>query len=152
MRAQKPRMEISKGNPTKIMAEKGHLSGVRAGNALSVRGMLRWERGTEALIPIGDSLRWPGRHVTAGRNLELPDQAVPYPALVSPQRPRETPEPDGANMLGADLRRPRRRLSTGPGLGWAEPEPLDPGVPLLHRPTTLPLLIPPRISITKADR
>lgn len=76
----------------------------------------------------------------------------PYPALVSPQRPRETPEPGRANMLGADLRRPRRRLSTGPGLGWAEPEPLDPGVPLPHRPTTLPLLIPPRISITKADR
>ncbi|EQB77667.1 cAMP-specific 3,5-cyclic phosphodiesterase 4A isoform 2 [Camelus ferus] len=55
-------------------------------------------------------------------------------------------------MLGADLRRPRRRLSTGPGLGWAEPEPLDLRVPLPPRPTTLPLLIPPRISITKADR
>ncbi|XP_055400518.1 3',5'-cyclic-AMP phosphodiesterase 4A isoform X3 [Bubalus kerabau] len=67
------------------------------------------------------------------------------------ERPRETPEPGRANMLGADLRRPRRRLSTGPGLGWAEPEPLDPGVPLPPRPTTLPLLIPPRISITKAD-
>uniref|UniRef100_A0A8C3VRE9 Phosphodiesterase n=1 Tax=Catagonus wagneri TaxID=51154 RepID=A0A8C3VRE9_9CETA len=66
------------------------------------------------------------------------------------ERQGENPEPS-ANMLGADLRRPRRRLSTGPGLGWTEPEPLDPGVPLPTRPTTLPLLIPPRISITKAD-
>ncbi|EAW84107.1 phosphodiesterase 4A, cAMP-specific (phosphodiesterase E2 dunce homolog, Drosophila), isoform CRA_d, partial [Homo sapiens] len=54
-------------------------------------------------------------------------------------------------MLGADLRRPRRRLSSGPGLGWAQPEPSDPGVPLPPRPTTLPLLIPPRISITRAE-
>lgn len=76
----------------------------------------------------------------------------PYPVLVPPQRPWETPEPTSANMLGADLRRPRRRLSTGPGLGWAETEPSDPGVPLPPRPTTLPLLVPPRISITKADR
>ncbi|XP_058381709.1 cAMP-specific 3',5'-cyclic phosphodiesterase 4A isoform X2 [Diceros bicornis minor] len=67
------------------------------------------------------------------------------------QRPRETRELSRANMLGAALRRPRRRLSTGPGLGWADPEPSDPGVPLLPRPTTLPLLIPPRISITRAD-
>nr|XP_020758030.1 cAMP-specific 3',5'-cyclic phosphodiesterase 4A isoform X1 [Odocoileus virginianus texanus] len=72
-------------------------------------------------------------------------------AGIGDERPRETPEPGRANMLGADLRRPRRRLSTGPGLGWAEPEPLDPGDPLPSRPTTLPLLIPPRISITKAD-
>ncbi|XP_058381710.1 cAMP-specific 3',5'-cyclic phosphodiesterase 4A isoform X3 [Diceros bicornis minor] len=67
------------------------------------------------------------------------------------ERPRETRELSRANMLGAALRRPRRRLSTGPGLGWADPEPSDPGVPLLPRPTTLPLLIPPRISITRAD-
>uniref|UniRef100_A0A8I3PXB0 Phosphodiesterase n=1 Tax=Canis lupus familiaris TaxID=9615 RepID=A0A8I3PXB0_CANLF len=67
------------------------------------------------------------------------------------ERPWETPEPTSANMLGADLRRPRRRLSTGPGLGWADTEPSDPGVPLPPRPTTLPLLVPPRISITKAD-
>ncbi|XP_040146400.1 3',5'-cyclic-AMP phosphodiesterase 4A isoform X2 [Ictidomys tridecemlineatus] len=67
------------------------------------------------------------------------------------ERPRETPESGRANMLGADLRRPRRRLSSGPGLGWAEPEPSDPGVPLPSRPTTLPLLIPPRISITGAE-
>nr|KAF6347683.1 hypothetical protein mMyoMyo1_000132 [Myotis myotis] len=69
------------------------------------------------------------------------------------ERPGETPEPSHTNMLGADLlRRPRRRLSTGPGLGWADPELWDPGVPVLPRPTTLPLLIPPRISITRADR
>uniref|UniRef100_A0A2R9CKU8 Phosphodiesterase n=1 Tax=Pan paniscus TaxID=9597 RepID=A0A2R9CKU8_PANPA len=67
------------------------------------------------------------------------------------ERSRETPESDRANMLGADLRRPRRRLSSGPGLGWAQPEPSDPGVPLPPRPTTLPLLIPPRISITRAE-
>ncbi|XP_037674300.1 cAMP-specific 3',5'-cyclic phosphodiesterase 4A isoform X3 [Choloepus didactylus] len=54
-------------------------------------------------------------------------------------------------MLGADLRRPRRRLSSGPGLGWSQPEASDPGVPLPSRPTTLPLLIPPRISITRAE-
>ncbi|XP_032166847.1 cAMP-specific 3',5'-cyclic phosphodiesterase 4A isoform X2 [Mustela erminea] len=63
----------------------------------------------------------------------------------------ETPEPTSASMLGADLRRPRRRLSTGPGLGWAETEPSDPGIPVPPRPTTLPLLVPPRISITQAD-
>ncbi|KAF6305643.1 hypothetical protein mRhiFer1_000129 [Rhinolophus ferrumequinum] len=68
------------------------------------------------------------------------------------ERLGETPEPSHVSMLGAGLRRPRRRLSTGPGLGWVDPEPLDPGVPLLPRPTTLPLLIPPRISITRADR
>nr|XP_012646104.1 cAMP-specific 3',5'-cyclic phosphodiesterase 4A isoform X3 [Microcebus murinus] len=67
------------------------------------------------------------------------------------ERPRETPEPGRANMLGADLRRPRRRLSSGPGLGWAPPEPSDAGVPPPPRPTTLPLLIPPRISITRAE-
>ncbi|XP_059863702.1 3',5'-cyclic-AMP phosphodiesterase 4A-like isoform X3 [Delphinus delphis] len=72
-------------------------------------------------------------------------------ARTGDERPRDTPEPSRANMLGAALRRPRRRLSMGPGLGWAEPEPLDTGVPLPPRPTTLPLLIPPRISITKAD-
>ncbi|XP_039729155.1 cAMP-specific 3',5'-cyclic phosphodiesterase 4B-like isoform X1 [Pteropus medius] len=67
------------------------------------------------------------------------------------ERPGETPEPSHANMLGTELRRPRRRLSTGPGLGWVDPEPSDAGVLLLPRPTTLPLLIPPRISITRAD-
>ncbi|XP_074240736.1 3',5'-cyclic-AMP phosphodiesterase 4A isoform X2 [Saimiri boliviensis] len=67
------------------------------------------------------------------------------------ERPRDTPEPGRASMLGADLRRPRRRLPSGPGLGWAQPEPSDPGVPLPPRPTTLPLLIPPRISITRAE-
>lgn len=67
------------------MAEKGHLSDVRTGNAPTVRGMLRWEQGTEALIPIGDPLRWPGRHVIAGRGSELPDLAVPLsrPCLTS---------------------------------------------------------------------
>ncbi|XP_069351654.1 3',5'-cyclic-AMP phosphodiesterase 4A isoform X2 [Eulemur rufifrons] len=67
------------------------------------------------------------------------------------ERPRETPQPSRANMLGADLRRPCRRLSSGPGLGWAPPEPSDAGVPQPPRPTTLPLLIPPRISITRAE-
>jgi hypothetical protein len=82
-------------------------------------------------------------------------QATPPSHLCPPQRPGETPEPGGANMLGADLRRPRRRLSSGPGLGWAQPEPSsDTGTSLPPRPTTLPLLIPPRISITRpeADR
>ncbi|KAI5166599.1 Rho Gtpase-Activating Protein 31 [Manis pentadactyla] len=73
-------------------------------------------------------------------------------AGIPDEGPRENPEPGRSNMLGADLRRPRRRLSTGPGLGWAEPEPSNPGVPWPSRPTTLPLLIPPRISITRADR
>uniref|UniRef100_A0A2K5P021 Phosphodiesterase n=1 Tax=Cercocebus atys TaxID=9531 RepID=A0A2K5P021_CERAT len=67
------------------------------------------------------------------------------------ERPRENPESGHANMLGADLRRPRRRLSSGPGLGWAQPETSDPRVPLPPRPTTLPLRIPPRISITRAE-
>nr|KAF6297372.1 hypothetical protein mPipKuh1_000130 [Pipistrellus kuhlii] len=70
------------------------------------------------------------------------------------ERPAETPEPSHRNMLGADLLRcpRRRRLSTGPGLGWEDPELWNPGVPVLPRPTMLPLLIPPRISITRADR
>ncbi|XP_063084718.1 3',5'-cyclic-AMP phosphodiesterase 4A isoform X2 [Cavia porcellus] len=78
-------------------------------------------------------------------------KATPHPTRVPPQRPGETPEVGRNNMLGADLRSPRRRLSSGPGLGWACPEPLDPGAPLPPRPTTLPLLIPPRISITRAE-
>nr|KAF6478912.1 hypothetical protein HJG59_000129 [Molossus molossus] len=67
------------------------------------------------------------------------------------ERPGETLEPSHSNILGANLRRPRRRLSTGPGLGWADPEPSEPGDPVPPRPTTLPLLIPPRISITRAN-
>uniref|UniRef100_A0A2K5YDR0 3',5'-cyclic-AMP phosphodiesterase n=1 Tax=Mandrillus leucophaeus TaxID=9568 RepID=A0A2K5YDR0_MANLE len=67
------------------------------------------------------------------------------------ERPRENPESGHANMLGADLRRPRRRLSSGPGLGWAQPETSDPRVPLPPRPTTLPLRILPRISIIRAE-
>lgn len=61
-------------------------------------------------------------------------------------------EPGRATMLGADLRRPRRRLSSGPGLGWVQPEPADPAPPVPPRPTTLPLLLPPRIYVTKAHR
>ncbi|XP_077185901.1 3',5'-cyclic-AMP phosphodiesterase 4A isoform X4 [Paroedura picta] len=56
-------------------------------------------------------------------------------------------------MLGADLRRPRRRLSSSlqvppwkPGERARSPEPDN-----VQRPTTLPLRIPPRISITHAD-
>nr|XP_023501200.1 cAMP-specific 3',5'-cyclic phosphodiesterase 4A isoform X3 [Equus caballus] len=100
---------------------------------------------------MGPSLAWPGRGVPGGRGSELPRRAEPPTPLVPLQRLRETLEPGRANMLGADLRRPRRRLSTGPGLGWADPEPSEPGVPLPPRPTTLPLLVPPRISITRAD-
>ncbi|XP_023572910.1 cAMP-specific 3',5'-cyclic phosphodiesterase 4A isoform X2 [Octodon degus] len=72
-------------------------------------------------------------------------------AGIGDERPRETSEAGHTNMFGADLSHPRRRLSSGPGLGWAHPGPLDPSVPLPLRPTTLPLLIPPRISITRAE-
>ncbi|XP_045146262.1 cAMP-specific 3',5'-cyclic phosphodiesterase 4A isoform X4 [Echinops telfairi] len=71
-------------------------------------------------------------------------------AWTGDERLRETPELSCSNMLGADLRRPRRRLSSGPGLAWVQTEPSDPGATLPSRPTTLPLLIP-RISITRAE-
>ncbi|KAJ6657710.1 hypothetical protein lerEdw1_002211 [Lerista edwardsae] len=56
-------------------------------------------------------------------------------------------------MLGADLRRGRRRLSSS--LQVPPWKPMDrarsPEPDNVSRPTTLPLRIPPRISITHAD-
>lgn len=115
-------------------------------------GVSEWfTREGEPIPPINYSLRHLGRGVLAERGSELPSQATPPFHFIPPQRPRENPESGHANMLGADLRRPRRRLSSGPGLGWAQPETSDPRVPLPPRPTTLPLRIPPRISITRAE-
>lgn len=155
MRAQIPRTGTSKGSPTKCMAENRHPSDVRAEKAPSVGGISEWlrVRGTKEPVSPSATLSDGQRGTVLWRGAQsCLVRLHPFPSLVPPQRPRETPEPSQANMLGADLRRPRRRLSTGPGLGWTEPEPLDTGVPLPPRPTTLPLLIPPRISITKADR
>ncbi|XP_056678737.1 cAMP-specific 3',5'-cyclic phosphodiesterase 4A isoform X3 [Monodelphis domestica] len=77
----------------------------------------------------------------------------------STRRPRETGEPGrcrlshaGGSTLGADLR-PRlrlRRLSSGPyGLGWVDQELVE--VAPRPRPNTLALLIPPLISVTRAE-
>nr|XP_032648250.1 cAMP-specific 3',5'-cyclic phosphodiesterase 4B-like [Chelonoidis abingdonii] len=57
------------------------------------------------------------------------------------------------SMLGADLRRGRRRLSSS--LQVPPWRPLDrarsPEPDSVQRPTTLPLFIPPRIAITHAE-
>ncbi|XP_077185899.1 3',5'-cyclic-AMP phosphodiesterase 4A isoform X2 [Paroedura picta] len=81
-------------------------------------------------------------------------------AVAEDEKPKETLDSGwgsrsytSCNMLGADLRRPRRRLSSSlqvppwkPGERARSPEPDN-----VQRPTTLPLRIPPRISITHAD-
>ncbi|XP_074059462.1 3',5'-cyclic-AMP phosphodiesterase 4A isoform X1 [Macrotis lagotis] len=75
------------------------------------------------------------------------------------ERPRETGESSrcrlshtGGSTLGTELRSRLhlRRLSSGPyGLGWVDQEPAD-AAPQ-PRPNTLALLIPPLISVTRAE-
>ncbi|XP_072704641.1 3',5'-cyclic-AMP phosphodiesterase 4A isoform X2 [Ciconia boyciana] len=76
------------------------------------------------------------------------------------QPPPETPDPGccsrsppSPGMLGADLRRGRRRLSATLQVPpWKPPErPRSPEPAGLPRPTTLPLRIPPRIAITHPE-
>ncbi|KAM9095984.1 cAMP-specific 3',5'-cyclic phosphodiesterase 4A isoform X2 [Sarcophilus harrisii] len=80
-------------------------------------------------------------------------------AVSGDERPREAGESSrcrlshsGGNTLGTELR-PRlrlRRLSSGPySSGWVDQEPVD--VAPRPRPNTLALLIPPLISITRAE-
>ncbi|XP_068939191.1 3',5'-cyclic-AMP phosphodiesterase 4A isoform X2 [Petaurus breviceps papuanus] len=80
-------------------------------------------------------------------------------AVSGDERPRETGESSrcrlshaGGSTLGTELRsRLRlRRLSSGPyGLGWVDQETID--VAPRPRPNTLALLIPPLISVTRAE-
>ncbi|KAK9407683.1 cAMP-specific 3'-5'-cyclic phosphodiesterase 4B-like [Crotalus adamanteus] len=80
--------------------------------------------------------------------------------LLLPFKPKDTLDPNGcsrsytsSSMLGSDLRRGRRRLSSS--LQVPPRKPIDrarsPEPDNVQRPTTLPLRIPPRISITHAD-
>ncbi|KYO43976.1 hypothetical protein Y1Q_0006874 [Alligator mississippiensis] len=81
-------------------------------------------------------------------------------AVTPDEKPREAPESGccsrsytSSSLLGAELRRSRRRLSCSLQVpSWKpmersrSPEPNG-----MARPTTLPLRIPPRISITHAE-
>ncbi|XP_042304155.1 cAMP-specific 3',5'-cyclic phosphodiesterase 4B-like [Sceloporus undulatus] len=81
-------------------------------------------------------------------------------AVPADEKPKDTLDPNrcsrsygSSTMLGADLRRGRRRLSSNlqvppwkPIERARSPEPDN-----VQRPTTLPLRIPPRISITHTD-
>ncbi|XP_061469772.1 cAMP-specific 3',5'-cyclic phosphodiesterase 4B-like isoform X1 [Rhineura floridana] len=81
-------------------------------------------------------------------------------AVTADEKPNDTLDPSwcsrsytSSSMLGADLRRGRRRLSSN--LQVPPWKPIDrarsPEPDNVQRPTTLPLRIPPRISITHAD-
>ncbi|XP_063150399.1 3',5'-cyclic-AMP phosphodiesterase 4B-like [Candoia aspera] len=81
-------------------------------------------------------------------------------AVTTDEKPKDTLDPSwcsrsytSSSMLGSDLRRGRRRLSSS--LQVPPWKPIDrarsPEPDNVQRPTTLPLRIPPRISITHAD-
>ena len=122
MRAQKPQDGDIKREPHKNYDwERAPFKCKSWERPLCVRGMLRWEWGTETLIPIGASLRWPGRPVTAGRSSELPDQAVPLSRPCLTSEASRDPRAGSSQHAGGwpPTPSPTPLHGSRPRLGWA---------------------------------